>query len=489
MIYHTCLHERMQFLFSLYGFVCYNTPQKEQVMNWQKVSLLPDKEFVGALYNELLGREVDDGGLTHYLQLLQEKKLDRRQIVRYLKCSAEYRLQHAKSEVPALVEDNLRLLEEEISQKKTVITAQPRNFNLDMIGICNMRPPCAMCMLWENETGPRYHKGLTVEDVRAFGAPIRLATEVINCSIGEPLILRDLVPIMQLFAEWEKPLGLNSNGLALTPALTDKLAPYFEYLTITFSLDAATEETYARIRGPHFKRVIENIAYYSRRRREMHPEGTASKTGIVMMPMRVNRHEMADFVRLGARLGMDTVELRALNQIDHDWQAEKGGYLFDYRKEMLSREELAQCQQEAEAAARESGIILDVQYQVGEDKTFNAFVTKEHQGGSIKCFQPWYFILPYQSGETIGCCYMNKSLGDWRNEGLPKLINSKRMQALRRQMATGKLPLECRNYMSCPVVQADLGASNLAEVKSDSMPKKMAQRARRLIGGIKRRFS
>jgi MoaA/NifB/PqqE/SkfB family radical SAM enzyme len=462
--------------------------QQEWPMNWQKVSQLPDKEFVCALYNELLGREADEGGLAHYLQLLQEKKLVRRQIVRHLKCSAEYRLKHAKSEVPALVEKNLHLLEEEISQKKTFLTAQPRNFNLDMIGICNMRPPCAMCMLWENETGARYHKGLTVEDVRAFADPIRLAAEVINCSIGEPLILRDLVPIMQLFTEWEKPLGLNSNGLALTPALTDKLAPYFEYLTITFSLDAATRETYAKVRGPHFERVIENIAYYCRRRREVHPEGTASKTAIVMMPMRVNRHEVADFVRLGARLDVDAVELRALNQIDHDWQAEKAGYLFDYRREMLSRAELAQCQREAEAAASECGIMLDVQYQVSEEKTFGAFVKEEHQGGSIKCFQPWHFILPHQSGETVGCCYMDQSLGDWRKEGLSNLINSQRMQALRREMAAGKLPAECRKYISCPVVQANQGNYQGAGAKPAGEPLQLAKLARRLIGRIKRRF-
>lgn len=457
-------------------------------MNWQKILQLPEKEFVRALYNELFGREADEGGLTHYLQLLQEKKLDRRQIVRHLKCSAEYRLKHAKSEVPALVEKNLLLLEDEIRQKKTVLTAQPRNFNLDLIGICNMRPPCAMCTLWENESGPRFHKGLTVDDVRAFGDPIRLAAEVINCSIGEPLILRDLVPIMRLFAEWEKPLGFNSNGLALTPALTDKLAPYFEYLTITFSLDAASKETYARVRGPHFERVLENIAYYCRRRREMHPEGTASKTGIVMMPMRVNRHEVADFVRLGARLDADVIELRALNQIDHDWRAEKAGYLFDYRQEILSREELAQCRQEAEAAARECGIMLEVQYQVSEEKTFGAFVKEEHQGENIKCFQPWHFIFPQQSGETVGCCYMNQSLGDWRKEGLGNLINSQRMQTLRREMAAGKLPAECRKYISCPVVQANLGTSQAVSAKPEKILLQLARRARRILGRIKRRF-
>jgi len=155
---------------------------------------------------------------------------------------------------------------------------------------------------------------------------------------------------------------------------------------------------------------------------------------------------------------------------------------------MLSREELAQCQLEAEAAASVCGIMLDVQYQVSEEKTFGAFVKEEHQGGSIKCFQPWHFILPHQSGETVSCCYMDQSLGDWRQEGLSNLINSKRMQALRREMAAGKLPMECRKYISCPVVQANLGASQDVGAKPDGVLLQLAKQARRMLGRIKRRF-
>jgi MoaA/NifB/PqqE/SkfB family radical SAM enzyme len=245
----------------------------------------------------------------------------------------------------------------------------------------------------------------------------------------------------------------------LAPQLADRLAPYFEILTITFSVDAATPETYAKIRGPHFLKVIENIAYYSEKRRKLFPEGTASKTGMVMLPMKVNRHEVRGFVRLAAWLGLDVVELRRLNDYSGEWKVDKGGFLFDYREQMLSQEELEEVREEAEETAAECGIILDCQYQVSGERTYESFLPEDKQEGKIKCIQPWHFILPYQNGDTAGCCYMGRSLGNWREHGLESLWNGERMQQIRKEMAEGRLPQECRQYVSCPVVRANLNPS------------------------------
>ena len=221
-------------------------------------------------------------------------------------------------------------------------------------------------------------------------------------------------------------------------------------------MDAATEETYSKIRGPHFLKVIENIAYYSERKRKTFPEGTASKMSLVMLPMRVNRHEVRAFVRLAAWLGMDVVELRRLNEFGGEWKVNKGGFVFDYQEQILSAQELEDVREEAEKAASECGIILDCQYQVTEERTFEAFLPEDMQKAKIKCIQPWHFILHYQNGDTVGCCYMGKSLGNWRKKGLLALWNSARMQEIRKEMAAGKLPRECREYLSCPVVRANL---------------------------------
>ena len=432
---------------------------REPRMDVERIFALPDEEFIRALYLELLRKEADSDGIGHYLNILGQKRYPRRYVVRSIKDSWEYRLGQARSDVPRLVAENRTLNEQEAGAGKTVLKSTPITFNLDLIGVCNMKPPCGMCLNWTGDKGPRHHPGLTVDDLRAFGDPLRLAWEVINCSIGEPLVLKDLLPVVELLASWEKPFGINSNALALTPQLTDKLAPFFEILTITFSVDAATPETYAKIRGPHFMKVIENIAYYGESKRKAFPEGTASKTGMVMLPMKANRREVSGFIQLAAWLGMDVVELRQLHDYGAEWKVDKGGFLFDYQEQILPPQELEEVRQEAEKMAAECGIILDCQYQVSEERTYEAFLPEDKQEGKIKCFQPWHFILPYQNGETAGCCYMGKSLGNWRKNGLAALWNGERMQQIRKEMAEGKLPQHCRQYISCPVVRANPEAS------------------------------
>lgn len=287
-----------------------------------------------------------------------------------------------------------------------------------------------------------------------FGEHLRTAHEIINCSIGEPLLNRDLIPILERFHQWGKPFGFNSNGLALTPALTGRLAPYFEILTIIFSLDAASAETYAKVRGRRFDQVIANIDHYCTKRREAVPEGLASKTGIVFMPMRCNRHEIGDFIRLGTRLGVDVVELRALNRIDREWVVQRGDFTFDYNREILSPAELEEVRQEAAETARREGIVLDCQYQVSPEASFAFFKPPQYRELPLRCVLPWRFLLPYQNGDTTPCCFISESLGNWRRTGLERLWNGPVMRQLRSEMADGGMPQLCRRYHSCPVVQA-----------------------------------
>jgi MoaA/NifB/PqqE/SkfB family radical SAM enzyme len=431
-----------------------------------------DKEvraFLETAYRDLLGREIDKEGLDHYLHLLRDKNYSFRQIVRNIKNSEEYRILHARGETPALVIENLKLNHREILEGKSVLQSTPPTFNIDLIGLCNMNPPCAMCLNWSGDVGPRHHKGLTLKDLEHFGDFARLAYNVVNCSIGEPLILKDLIPILQLFSRWEKELGINSNGIALTPTMTDKLVPFFDILTITFSLDAATAESYARIRGNHFQRVIDNIAYYCQKRREVSPEGLPSKTGLVMIPMKQNRNEVVDFVRLAAKLGVDVVELRSLNQVEVNVRVSRGDFVFDYRQQMLSDQELEEVRREAEETAAQCGIFMDCQYQVSEEHTYAAFLPPEYRGLNLKCVQPWRFLLPYKNGDTTGCCYMGETLGNWRQTDLKDLWNSPRMQEIRKEMASGQLPKECRRYTSCPVVRAEI--TNITGPDKPGVPK------------------
>jgi MoaA/NifB/PqqE/SkfB family radical SAM enzyme len=419
--------------------------------------------YIDEIYAKLFGRRPDKDGLAHCVDKLDRGELTRPELVRDLKNSDEYWLRRFPGDIPRRSLQNTDLNDREIRERRTVLLSRPYIFNIDLIGICNMAPPCRMCFNWKDGKSPRYHKGLTVEDIKRFGEHLQLAHEVINCGIGEPFLNRDLVPIVSLFHEWGKCFGFNSNGLALDRAMTERLVPYFEILSIVFSLDAATAETYAKVRGRHFERVVENIANYCARRREIEPDGFASKTGIVFMPMRCNRHETADFVRLGARLGVDVVELRALNRIEENWVVARGGFTFDYQKEILAPAELEEIRQEAAEVAAAEGVRLDCQYQVSPVSTFAFFMPPQFRELGVRCVLPWRFLLPYQDGTAVPCCFIGEDLGDWRKAGLESIWNGPFMQKLRGQMATGELPDLCRSYSSCPVVQAALAEERALE--------------------------
>lgn len=418
---------------------------------------VPDAEaFIKNAYRALLGRDPDESGLAHSRDELENGRITRIELVRNLKNSLEGWLRLFPGEIPRRTMENDSLGEAEIRAGMTELRSRPYTFNIDLVGVCNMNPPCSMCINWDGEKGPRHHQGLTVADIERFGEHLRTAHEVINCGIGEPLLNRDLIPILRLLHSWGKPFGFNSNGLALSPAMIDRMAPYFEVLSIIFSLDAASAATYAKVRGRHFDQVVANIARYCAKRREAAPEGLASKTGLVFMPMRCNRHETADFIRLGAKLGVDVVELRSLIRIDKEWLVRRGDFTFDYNREILSPGELEEIRQQAVEVARAEGIRLDCQYQVGEENTYAFFKPAAYGDLPIRCILPWRYILPFQNGDTAACCFIAKSIGDWRRSGLEKLWNGPIMQTLRRQMAAGELPDLCRNSPSCPVVQSFL---------------------------------
>jgi MoaA/NifB/PqqE/SkfB family radical SAM enzyme len=103
-------------------------------------------------------------------------------------------------DIPRRSLENTALNDRETREKRTALRSRPFIFNIDLIGTCNMTPPCSMCLNWKDGIGPRHHKGLTLKEIKRFGEHLQLAHEVINCGIGEPLLNHDLIPILQLFA-------------------------------------------------------------------------------------------------------------------------------------------------------------------------------------------------------------------------------------------------------------------------------------------------
>ena len=131
-------------------------------------------------------------------------------------------------------------------------------------------------------------------------------------------------------------LTFNTNGLLLTPRNVARLmrAPI---ALVSVSVDAATPETYRRIRGSDFRKVTDGIRRLSQARAAGPPDPECILF-MSMVLMRENIGEVAAFATLAADLGMNGIYLEHLTEPQmpkKDWIVERDGYTFLYDEQQL----------------------------------------------------------------------------------------------------------------------------------------------------------
>ncbi|HWP67026.1 MAG TPA: radical SAM protein, partial [Candidatus Limnocylindria bacterium] len=259
--------------------------------------------------------------------------------------------------------ENTRLNLEELLAGRTALRSTPPSLGIDLHGACNVKPPCVYCE-WDYSKrleGSNAEVPFTPETLREWGEFFDNAASLVNCSIGEPFMMRNLDELLDVFGHAGKALEITTNGQILTDRNIQKLVG--RPIDLYVSLDAATPETYARLRNDTFEKILRNL------RRLVEAKGGRGRlprVHLVFMPMRCNLGELDAFVRLCAELNVDRMVLRPLNYSDSvtlDW--ERAGYHFQYTKELLPFETLVRASGRAARLARELGVELADQMDFG----------------------------------------------------------------------------------------------------------------------------
>jgi MoaA/NifB/PqqE/SkfB family radical SAM enzyme len=259
---------------------------------------------------------------------------------------------------------NAMLNYEERKRGETELKSYPINLGIDLLAKCNMKPPCVYCLWdWMKEEEEGHIE--TVVDEKTFdeyGPFFRAARLLINCSIGEPLMHPGFEQIMDYFTKHNKIMEISTNGQAFTKRTITALVGKPVYLYI--SLDAATKETYAKIRNDRWESILPNLVLLNEERKK---KGNLPKIHMVFMPMRVNKNDLEEYFRLCKKIEADALILRPLlvlnkPKIEH----ERGGYLFDYKNELLSREELDEIFKKCQVYSKKYGIPVANQFSFGK---------------------------------------------------------------------------------------------------------------------------
>jgi MoaA/NifB/PqqE/SkfB family radical SAM enzyme len=382
------------------------------------------------------------------------------------------------------------------------LASTPRSLGIDLYGVCNVKPPCVYCD-WDfskDLEGDNVDAPFTRETLAEWGELFDNAAYLVNCSIGEPFMMKNFDELLDAFGEQGKSLEMATNGQILTDRNVQKLLGRRVHLYV--SLDAATPETYAKLRNDKFDRILVNL------RKLIAAKGGRAglpKVHMVFMPMRVNVHELEGFVKLCADLGVDRMVLRPLNYNEAtqlDW--ERAGHHFRYEDELLPWAELVRASGRAAELCRRYGVELSDQMDFGGAMGESFPEEFEHgrregaevaaaqvpepapaaavsapapaveepapvapPGGPLPslgaerlplCTEPWKSLYILRRG-VLPCCYGSSpiaGMGEYR-----EAWNGPLLQGIRRDLAAGRFHEYCLSAEACPIVRKSRAAEVL----------------------------
>jgi MoaA/NifB/PqqE/SkfB family radical SAM enzyme len=192
------------------------------------------------------------------------------------------------------------------ARRPPVVASLPRSLYLETTNRCDSK--CQTCIRTFRSLEPP--ADLTLAQVKAIAQQFPVLERVVLHGIGEPLLNREIFEIVAYLKSRAAIVLFNSDAISLTRARALKLidSGLDEYRV---SMDAATAETYRRIRGvDQFERVVANV----RRLVELEQERSRStpRVSLWFTAARVNLPELPAFVQLAASVGVAEVYVQRL---------------------------------------------------------------------------------------------------------------------------------------------------------------------------------
>jgi len=339
---------------------------------------------------------------------------------------------------------------------REVCNVLPFIFGIEITTLCNMNPPCVMCdksipdLVAQNPSMPDH----IVDKLKPF---FRCAHVVSLTGVGEPLLCKNLFKIMDCVNSKKIFTMFNSNGLLLTKENREKLVSR-RLGAIDFSIDAASAETYGKIRNKRkfsmLKNNIKELSALKKRNNTNYP-----KIIINMVLMKENINELPLFIELADEVGAQAVHIKLLKRIDKNFTIKNKGFYFDYKKQMIDSDDPKL--KDNVLLAKERAIGLGIEFK-GADSAIQRLLESDNNlhaidspyGTEPVCKKPWTEALIGLDGSVKFCCHLqpkdkkhNIVLGNLHEQGFEDIWNGAIAKRFRNKFINKVFPLEC---WSCP---------------------------------------
>jgi MoaA/NifB/PqqE/SkfB family radical SAM enzyme len=289
------------------------------------------------------------------------------------------------------------------ARRPPVVASLPRSLYLETTNRCDSK--CQTCIRTFRSLEPP--ADLTLAQVKAIAEQFPVLERVVLHGIGEPLLNREIFEIVAYLKSRAATVLFNSDAISLTLTRALELidSGLDEYRV---SIDAATPETYRRIRGvDQFDRVMANV----RRLVELEQERSRSapRVSLWFTAARVNLPELPAFVRLAARLGVEEVYVQRL--VFNELGLATAENALHGRLRQQEQELLAQ----TEALARALGVVLHASGLTTPLASLNGQSPGARPWAG--CQRPWTLSYVTANGNVLPCC-----ISPWVARDYPALI-------------------------------------------------------------------
>ena len=291
---------------------------------------------------------------------------------------------------------------------------------------------------------------LSVEQVKYLVSQFTTVTRVVLHGVGEPLLNRELPKIIR----WLKEKGIyvlfNSNGTLINKRWREALVEC-ALDEIRLSLDAATPETFARVRGkPLFDIIIRNIKGLTALKVER--DSLTPLVSLWLTGLRETLNELPDFIRLAHALGIERVYLQRLVY----WEGNSDDQMARPEQSLFNslRDEEEDLIRSAESLARSLGISFEAS---GATTPSASLLAEAQEQPWSACMRPWTLMYISARGSAFPCCIApfstadlsQLSLGNAFTHDLASIWNGRRYQEFRRRLLSTEPPECCKGCGAC----------------------------------------
>jgi radical SAM protein with 4Fe4S-binding SPASM domain len=320
---------------------------------------------------------------------------------------------------------------------------------------CCINPPCLICDRNVRPAGAEVD--LNPELIPKLAELFKYGDRILLYSGGEPLLSPNFFDIADMFIPPAK-IRINTNALLLNDTNIKRIVDNGCFEIVNVSLDAATPETYHRMRHHDFNKTVGNVKSLIRYR-----ENCGAKWPHVFLNMTIcksNLEEVGLLPLTAADIGAVAVDYSRLNEgLDFMIETETGP--FSYKQEMIYDRKLYDKQLLLAADRCRELNLKTIFYgkpfydssierpDILEDRRFPGTVDTLLSGvdpysqidapirSAGNCTFPWSQAVIAFNGDVTSCCFHDTTtskLGNLLEEDFMSIWNSVTAQNIRRQI-------------------------------------------------------